>query len=259
MNTYYITGGTGSLGEALIKHILGNKLGQIKVISHDATELDYIGAVYDVGCVLCDIRDCNALQRTLESAKFIIHCAAVKFVPECEQHPLKAVQTNVMGAANVIQASQTPKVIAISSDKAVHPANVYGATKLIMERMFLSAGYSCIRFGNFWGSRGSVVPIFKEQSSTGILPITDPEMKRYWIGLEEAAEFVLKCLGMMRGNEVFVPKMQERGILEIADGINPEAEIKFIGRRLGEKLREDLFFEFEKPIDKGDYWEIDYR
>lgn len=257
---YYITGGAGSLGCALIEHILKNNLGTVRVIDSDASQLQVIEENWDVDCIYCDISDCASVSKVLKDAKFIIHCAALKYIPMCEKNPMDAVLINITGSDNIIKSSKTKKLIAISSDKAVSPSNVYGATKLIMERMFLASGYSCVRFGNFWESRGSVIPILKEQdASTGVLTITDPEMTRFWIGLDEAAGFVVKCIREMKGGEIFVPKMREQSILSIANEINPMAEIKVIGRRQGEKLKEDLFFEFEQPVDKGTYYLIDYN
>jgi len=187
----------------------------------------------------------------------VVHAAALKQVPACEYNPMEAIKTNILGSSNVIEAaidSGVKKVLALSTDKAVNPVNLYGATKLAAEKLLVQSNayaagtitrFSCVRYGNVVGSRGSVVPMFIKQRQTGRLTITDERMTRFWISLEEGVRFVIHCIEQMRGGEVFVPKTPSMYIIDLAKAIAPEAELEIIGIRPGEKLHEMLIHEDE--------------
>ena len=204
-----------------------------------------------------DVRDLPRLSRAMRGADVIVHAAALKQVPICEYNPFEAVQTNVLGAENIVSAAienDIPLTIALSSDKAVNPVNLYGATKLCAEKIVTqgnaysghsSARFSSVRYGNVVGSRGSVIPLFKSQARTGVLMITDERMTRFWITLEQAVDFVLDSLGRMGGGEVFVPKIPSMRVTDIAEALAPEAERRIVGIRPGEKLHEVLLTEDE--------------
>ncbi|MDX9996314.1 MAG: UDP-N-acetylglucosamine 4,6-dehydratase (inverting), partial [Rhodocyclaceae bacterium] len=201
---------------------------------------------------LGDVRDKDRLHRAFDGVDIIIHAAALKQVPACEYNPLEAVKTNILGASNVIDAAidcGVRKVIAISTDKAVSPVNLYGATKLCSDKLFVAANkysgfnatrFSVVRYGNVVGSRGSVIPRFLRCRETGVLPVTDPRMTRFWITIEQGVEFVLSCLQRMEGGEVFVPKLPSMNIMDLARAIAPQCRIDLIGIRPGEKLHEVL-------------------
>ncbi|TBR14788.1 NAD-dependent epimerase/dehydratase family protein, partial [bacterium] len=200
-----------------------------------------------------DIREKDRLERAMDGANIVIHAAALKQVPVCEYNPFEAVKTNILGAQNIIEAAidhNIDKVMAISTDKAVNPVNLYGATKMCMEKLFVAANsyvgsnrstrMACVRYGNVVGSRGSVIPLFKKQRACGKLTITDKDMTRFWITLEEGVGFVVKCVELMKGGEVFVPKIPSMSIMDLAKTIAPECGHKFTGIRPGEKLHEVL-------------------
>lgn len=204
-----------------------------------------------------DVRDRNRVYRAMNGVDIVVHAAALKQVPTCEYNPIEAVRTNIDGATNVIDAAidnGVQKVIGISSDKAVHPVNLYGATKLVMERLFVQANvytggleskFSCVRYGNVVGSRGSVVPLFLDQRDSSIITITDERMTRFWIALEQGVRFVIACIEKMQGGEIFVPKTPSMKITDLADAIVPEAKREVIGIRPGEKVNEILLTEEE--------------
>jgi UDP-N-acetylglucosamine 4,6-dehydratase/5-epimerase len=187
----------------------------------------------------------------------VVHAAALKQVPACEYNPMEAIKTNIMGTSNVIEAALdvgVKKVLALSTDKAVNPANLYGATKLAAEKLVVqsnayagssSTRFSCVRYGNVVGSRGSVVPLFLKQRSSGKVTITDDRMTRFWLSLEQGVHFVINCIEQMEGGEVFVPKIPSTKVIDLARAIAPEAEIEIIGIRPGEKLHEALISEDE--------------
>jgi UDP-N-acetylglucosamine 4,6-dehydratase len=182
----------------------------------------------------------------------VVHAAALKQIPSCEYNPFEAIQTNIWGAKNIIEAAidqGVKKVMAISTDKAVNPINLYGATKLCMEKLFVQGNsysgeggprFSCVRYGNVVGSRGSVIPVFKEQRNTGMITITDERMTRFWITLEQGVHLVIRCIEQMQGGEVFVPKIPSMRIMDLAEAVSPGCEVKFVGIRPGEKLHEVL-------------------
>jgi UDP-N-acetylglucosamine 4,6-dehydratase len=204
-----------------------------------------------------DVRDRERLQRAFSGVDIVVHAAALKQVPACEYNPFEAVLTNVLGAKNVIDAAidcGVKRVMAISTDKAVNPINLYGATKLCAEKLFVQGNsysgeggprFSCGRYGNVVGSRGSVVPLFLEQRKNRKITVTDPRMTRFWITLEQGVRFVIKCIELMHGGEIFVPKIPSMNILDLAKAIAPDCEVEYVGIRPGEKLHEVLISEDE--------------
>jgi UDP-N-acetylglucosamine 4,6-dehydratase len=204
-----------------------------------------------------DVRDLNRLNRAMHGVSIVVHAAALKQVPACEYNPLEAIKTNIMGSSNVIEAALdtgVAKVLALSTDKAVSPVNLYGATKLAAEKLFVQSNayagaantrFSCVRYGNVVGSRGSVAPIFIKQRQTGVLTITDERMTRFWLTLEQGVRFVIRCIEQMQGGEVFIPKIPSTRIVDLAAAIAPNARLEMVGIRPGEKLHEVLISEDE--------------
>jgi UDP-N-acetylglucosamine 4,6-dehydratase len=204
-----------------------------------------------------DVRDLKRLRRAMHGVDVVVHAAALKQVPACEYNPMEAIKTNILGSSNVIEAAldmSVKKVLALSTDKAVNPVNLYGTTKLAAEKLFVQSNayaagtatrFSCVRYGNVVGSRGSVIPIFIQQRENGKLTITDDRMTRFWLTLEQGVRFVIRCMEQMLGGEVFVPKIPSMKILDLANVIAPEAEVEIIGIRPGEKLHEVLIHEDE--------------
>jgi UDP-N-acetylglucosamine 4,6-dehydratase len=250
--TVLVTGGTGSFGKALVRYLLNNDCPKkIIVFSRDEMKQymmkEEFGSNNSLEFVLGDVRDKEKLERIFRGVDYIIHAAAIKIVPSAEENPAEAVKTNVIGAMNVIDSAiknNVKKVIAFSTDKACNPVNLYGATKLCSDKLFIAANsssetaFSIVRYGNVIGSRGSIIPIFMEKKKEGVIPITDERMTRFWITLEEGVRFVLKNLNRMRGGEIFVPKIPSMRIVDLARAIAPECAIKYIGVRPGEKLHE---------------------
>ncbi len=257
-----VTGGTGSFGKKMIK-ILLEEYHPAKIIVYSRDELkqhemrvagyDHPSLRYFIG----DIRDQQRLRRAFNGVDLVVHAAALKQVPACEYNPMEAIKTNILGSSNVIDAALdagVEKVIALSTDKAVNPVNLYGATKLAAEKLFVQSNayaggtatrFSCVRYGNVVGSRGSVVPIFIKQRQNGALTITDDRMTRFWISLEMGVRFTLRCSEQMFGGEVFVPKIPSTTITDLAHAIAPEAKIDIVGIRPGEKLHEVLISDDE--------------
>jgi UDP-N-acetylglucosamine 4,6-dehydratase len=204
-----------------------------------------------------DVRDVDRLKRALAGITVVVHAAALKQVPACEYNPFEAIQTNIMGGRNVIDAAidvGVRRILALSTDKAVNPINLYGATKLCAEKMFVQANayagakdtrFSCARYGNVVGSRGSVIPIFIEQRKRGKITITDPRMTRFWLTLDHGVKFVIRCMEQMHGGEIFVPKIPSMRLLDLAETIAPGCDVETIGIRPGEKLHEVLVSEDE--------------
>jgi UDP-N-acetylglucosamine 4,6-dehydratase len=260
-----ITGGTGSLGRQLTRQVLERaRPRRLIIFSRDELKQDEMrrglaGAAAGVRFVLGDVRDPQALSRALRGVDVLVHAAALKQVPTCERNPLEAVKTNVLGAANLIEAAidrGVERVLAVSSDKAAQPVNLYGATKLCADKLFLAADetaasegqgtrFAVVRYGNVVGSRGSVVPLFQGLRASGVLPITDPRMTRFWLTLDQAGQFVLDSLEQMRGGEVFVPKIPSVRIVDLARAMAPECQTRIVGIRPGEKLHEVLLIEDE--------------
>jgi UDP-N-acetylglucosamine 4,6-dehydratase/5-epimerase len=252
-----ITGGTGSFGRNLVSLMLKNfKPKKIIVFSRDEfKQHEMATSGFDQECMryfIGDVRDKERLYRALDGVDLVVHAAALKQIPACEYNPIEAVKTNVLGAANLIDAAierNVKKVLAISTDKAVAPVNLYGATKLCADKLFVAGNsysgphetrFSVVRYGNVLGSRGSVIPSFIKMAETGVLPITDPRMTRFWLSLEQAAHFVVKSLQRMEGGEIFVPKIPSMSIVDLAKAIGPQCSTTIIGIRPGEKLHEVL-------------------
>jgi len=275
--TILITGGTGSFGKKFIQTVM-EKYEIAKIIVYSRDELKQFemqqywpddGKVpirYFIG----DVRDLPRLKMAMEGVDIVIHAAALKQVPATEYNPFEAVKTNVLGAQNVIDAalaSGVKKVIALSTDKAAAPINLYGATKLTSDKLFITANnyrgtndikFSVVRYGNVMGSRGSVIPFFMEKKKTGVLPITDKRMTRFNITLEHGVDFVLQCLDSMRGGELFVPKIPSYRILDLAEAIAPKCKYEIVGIRPGEKLHEEMITESDamNTIEFEDYYVI---
>lgn len=252
-----ITGGTGSFGRKFAEIALAeHHPRRLIIFSRDELkqynmrerfpESTYRNIRYFIG----DVRDRDRLYRAFDGVDIVIHAAALKQVPAAEYNPLEAIRTNVLGAANVIDAAidrNVTKVIALSTDKAANPINLYGATKLCADKLFVAANsysgahetrFAVVRYGNVVGSRGSVIPLFLRQRRSGVLPITDPRMTRFWITLEQGVRFVLASLKRMGGGEIFVPKIPSMNMMDLARAIAPECEMRVVGIRPGEKLHE---------------------
>lgn len=252
-----ITGGTGSFGKACVKKLLEeHDPSSIRILSRDELKQWEMAREFrdhpKLRFLIGDVRDPSRLARAFEGVDFVIHAAALKHVPACEYNPVEAVKTNVDGAINVINAAldaDVKKVIALSTDKAVAPVNIYGATKLASDRLFIHGNFyagahptrfSVVRYGNVMGSRGSVIPLFRKQAESGVLTITDPRMTRFWITLPEAVDFVLTSFEHMQGGELYVPKIPSMKITDLAKVLAPKAKLKTVGIRPGEKLHEAL-------------------
>jgi UDP-N-acetylglucosamine 4,6-dehydratase/5-epimerase len=258
-----ITGGTGSFGKKFVETILERYPGvrRLVIFSRDELKQFEMAHVYSPAKHKClryfigDVRDRDRLQRAMEGIDIVIHAAALKQVPAAEYNPMECIKTNVLGAENVIEAALdkgVQKVVALSTDKAAAPINLYGATKLCSDKLFVAANnikggrdlsFSVVRYGNVIGSRGSVVPFFMEQRKSGVLPITDENMTRFNISLEEGVELVLFALENASGGELYVPKLASFKITDLAKAIAPKCKIKIIGVRPGEKIHEEMITE----------------
>jgi UDP-N-acetylglucosamine 4,6-dehydratase/5-epimerase len=273
-----ITGGTGSFGKAFVKTVLERYPGIKRLVVFSRDELkqfemaqvfspaDYAGLRYFIG----DVRDYNRLRRAVEGIDIVIHAAALKQVPAAEYNPFEAVKTNVLGAQNVIEAcldTGVKRVIALSTDKAAAPINLYGATKLCSDKLFTAANnirghrdirFAVVRYGNVMGSRGSVIPFFLNKRKAGILPITDPNMTRFNISLQEGVDMVLWAVENARGGEIFVPKIPSYRITDVAMAIGPDCEHSIIGIRPGEKIHEEMITASDSvnTVDLGSYFAI---
>jgi UDP-N-acetylglucosamine 4,6-dehydratase len=257
-----ITGGTGSFGKQFIQTMLG-EYHPAKLIIYSRDELkqhemrqsgfDHPALRFFLG----DIRDKERLNRAFEGVDVVVHAAALKQVPACEYNPMEAIKTNILGSSNIVDAALdagVKKVIALSTDKAVNPVNLYGATKLAAEKLVVQSNVyaankitrlSCVRYGNVVGSRGSVVPVFLQQRNNGKVTVTDERMTRFWLTLDQGVRFVIRCIEQMHGGEVFVPKIPSMGIMDLARAVAPDNDIEIIGIRPGEKLHEVLISEDE--------------
>jgi UDP-N-acetylglucosamine 4,6-dehydratase len=257
-----VTGGTGSFGKTFIRTVLdAHDPAAVRVYSRDELKQYELARELEddprLRFLIGDVRSRERLAMAMRGVDVVIHAAALKQVPVCEYNPFEAVQTNVHGAENVVAAAianDVPQTISLSTDKAVNPVNLYGATKLCAEKIVTQGNayvgdavsrFASVRYGNVVGSRGSVVPLFKRQAALGELTITDEAMTRFWITLEQAVEFVISCLAMMRGGEVFVPRAPSMRVVEIADALAPKARRRVIGIRPGEKVHEVLITEDE--------------
>ena len=268
-----VTGGTGSFGKKFTEIVL-RKHNPKKIIIYSRDELkqyemqekfkDYKNVRFFIG----DVRDRERLLMALRNVDFIVHAAALKQVPAMEYNPAEAVKTNTLGAMNIISAAierNVKKVIALSTDKACNPVNLYGATKLCSDKLFIAGNayagttgtrFSVVRYGNVAGSRGSVIPFFTEKAKDGVIPITDEGMTRFLITLEETVDFVIKCFSVMHGGELFVPKIPSVRIIDLARIMAPKAKIKVIGIRPGEKLHEVMVSEDDarNTLEFKDYY-----
>ncbi len=273
-----ITGGTGSFGQAFVKAVLERapRIGRLVIFSRDefkqfemAQQFDAIrfpGVRYFIG----DVRDAERLRRAMEGIDVVIHAAALKQVPTAEYNPFECIKTNVLGSQNVIEAaldSSVKRVVALSTDKAAAPINLYGATKLCSDKLFVSANnirgrrdlrFSVVRYGNVMGSRGSLMPFFLDRRKTGVLPITDTAMTRFNISLEEGVRMVLWALLNAKGGEIFVPKIPSYRVTDVAMAIGPECEQRIVGIRPGEKIHEEMFTDSDSynTVDRGEYYAI---
>ncbi|WP_456469823.1 UDP-N-acetylglucosamine 4,6-dehydratase (inverting) [Caminibacter sp.] len=269
-----ITGGTGSFGKKYTEVLLKNyKPNKIIIYSRDELKQFEMAQKFNNKCMryfIGDVRDKERLKKAMEDVDIVIHAAALKQVPAAEYNPMEAVKTNIHGAQNVIDAAivnEVDKVIALSTDKAAAPINLYGATKLASDKLFIAANnligkrktrFSVVRYGNVIGSRGSVVPFFMKLIKKGekTLPITHPDMTRFLITLEEGVRFVLKNFERMQGGEIFVPKIPSMKIVDLAKALCPECELKIIGIRPGEKLHEVMITRDDRCVEFDDHFVI---
>ncbi len=273
--TILVTGGAGSFGQKFVEIILKeHNPKSVRVFDNrELAQVEIERKFNDprLRFLVGDVRDINRLHRAMNGVDIVVHAAALKHVPICEYNPIEAVRTNIDGAINVIDAaidSSVEKVITISTDKAVQPVNLYGATKMVAEKLFVQGNaytgdkktiFSCARYGNVVASSGSVVPLFKEQKERGEITITDERMTRFWITLDQGVRFVIKCIETMKGGEIFIPKIPSMKIKDLAEAIAPEIKKKIIGIRPGEKLHEVLLTPEESRHAKefNDYFIIE--
>lgn len=260
--TVLITGGTGSFGHKFVDVMLSDyHPAKIIVFSRDelkqhemrSSGFDHASLRYFLG----DVRDSLRLRRAMHGVDIVVHAAALKQVPACEYNPIEAILTNIMGARNVVEAALdtgVDRVMALSTDKAVNPINLYGATKLAAEKLIVQSNayaggmgtrFACVRYGNVLGSRGSVVPVFLRQRENGRITITDERMTRFWLAIDQGVRFTISAIERMQGGEVFVPKIPSMRVVDLAKALAPEAELEFIGIRPGEKLHEVLISDDE--------------
>jgi UDP-N-acetylglucosamine 4,6-dehydratase len=271
-----ITGGTGSFGQKFVEMVLDRyRPRRLIILSRDELKQYEMQQAFNplkhpcLRFFLGDVRDKARLYRAFYNVDIIVHTAALKQVPAAEYNPSEVVQTNIIGTQNVIDAAidnGVEKVVALSTDKAVHPVNLYGATKLCMEKLIVAGNsyaggrtkFSVVRYGNVVGSRGSVIPLFIKQRATGVLTVTDERMTRFWITLQQGVGFVLNCIEKMKGGEVFVPKIPSMRIMDLARVIGPECQIRLTGIRPGEKVHELLISadEARHVIDVGSFYVI---
>jgi UDP-N-acetylglucosamine 4,6-dehydratase (inverting) len=273
-----VTGGTGSFGRAFVRTVLEKYPGVRRLVIYSRDELkqyemsqefstqEYPQLRYFIG----DVRDADRLRRAFEGIDIVVHAAALKQVPAAEYNPFECIKTNVLGAQNVIEAcfdTKVSNVVALSTDKAAAPINLYGATKLCSDKIFTAANnvrgardlrLSVVRYGNVIGSRGSVVPFFLNQREKGFFPITDPTMTRFNISLKEGVDMVLWALENAHGGEIFVPKIPSYRITDVAEAIGPECEVKIVGIRPGEKIHEEMITTSDSlnTVDLGPYYAI---
>ena len=270
-----VTGGTGSFGRRFVKTVLAeHDPARIAILSRDELKqyemAQEFGGDPRIRFFLGDVRDADRLWRAFDGVQVVVHAAALKQIPAAEYNPFEAIKTNINGAQNVIDAAldrKVERVIALSTDKASSPINLYGATKLVSDKLFVAANsyvgdkptrFAVVRYGNVAGSRGSVIPHFKRLAPTGVLPVTDERMTRFWITLAQGVNFVVDSLGRMSGGELFVPKLPSMRVVDLARAIAPDARIEFVGVRPGEKLHEQMISpdDARRTIDAGAYFVI---
>ena len=254
-----MTGGTGSFGKSCIKRILqDDQINKVIVFSRDELKQFEMQSIFKspkIRYFLGDVRDFQRLKQATDGVDVIIHAAAIKQIPAAEYNPMEAIKTNIIGAENIVNvaiANGVEKVLALSTDKAANPANLYGATKLCSDKLMVAGNilagkhptrFAVVRYGNVLGSRGSVIPFFQEQQKLGVLPITDIRMTRFWLTIEEGVQFVLDSLERMQGGEIFVPKIPSFKVIDVAKVVAPDTPTKIIGIRPGEKLHEVMITE----------------
>ncbi len=257
-NVILVTG-AGSFGTAFIKEAIKHNPKVIRVVdNHEASLVEMKRGLDDprLRFMMCDIRDKDRLSQIMTGVDIVVHTAAAKHVDLCEYNPSEAIKTNVDGSANLVDVcveKGVRKILGISTDKAVRPISTYGATKLVMEKLFLDANnytqskFSCVRFGNFWESSNNVVTLWRKQQLEGKpITITDKDMSRYWINMEEAIDFTLQCIDQMQGGEIFIPLMPLHTLQELSQNIMPDCKVNIIGARRGEKRHEELYNEEEE-------------
>jgi len=273
-STVLITGATGSFGKAFTKKLLSTtNVKRVIAFSRDELkQFEFQNEIIDsrLQFFLGDVRDYQRLLQVMRGVDFVIHAAAMKQIPASEINPIEAIKTNIIGAENIVSASiqsGVKKIIALSTDKAANPANLYGATKLCSDKLMISGNtspgntatkFSVVRYGNVLGSRGSVIPFFKEKSNTGVIPITDIEMTRFWLTIEDGVDFVLKSIECMHGGEIFVPKIPSFKVVDVAKVVAPTVKTEIIGIRPGEKLHEVMITEDDSfyTLEFDDYYAI---
>lgn len=273
----FLTGGTGSFGKAFVSHVVKNwRPKRLVIFSRDELkqfemaqqfpESRYDFLRYFIG----DVRDGDRIRRAIEGCDTVVHAAALKQVPAAEYNPFECIKTNIMGAQNLIEAcldNGIQRVVALSTDKAAAPINLYGATKLCSDKLFIAANnirggrdirLSVVRYGNVMGSRGSVIPFFLSRRNDGVLPITDPAMTRFNISLDDGVNMVLWALANAQGGEIFVPKIPSYRVVDVAAAVAPQAKQQVIGIRPGEKIHEEMITASDSPntVDMGDYYAI---
>ena len=273
--TILITGGTGSFGKMFTSLLLKEwNPDSVRIYSRgELLQWEMQQKIHDdrLRFLIGDVRDTDRLYRAMNDVDIVVHAAALKQVPAAEYNPMEAVKTNIDGASNIINASidnGVERVMALSTDKAVHPVNLYGATKMVAEKLFVQGNayaggrktrFACTRYGNVVGSRGSIIPLFLEQRKQGRVTVTDERMTRFWLTLEQGSRFVAHCIETMKGGEVFVPRIPSMRITDLAKVMAPDCEVEVIGIRPGEKLHEVLLTEDEArhSKDMGDYFIIE--
>lgn len=272
--TILVTGGTGSFGKNFVKRVLHSYSPEkVIVFSRDELKQYEMAQQYNdprMRFFIGDVRDKDRLYRAFFGVDIVVHAAALKQVPAAEYNPIEAIKTNILGAQNIIEAAidvGVSKVIALSTDKAANPINLYGATKLCADKLFVAGNsyagkrktrFSVVRYGNVVGSRGSVIPLFKKMKKTGTLTITDSRMTRFWITIDQAVQFVIDSLERMQGGEIFVPKIPSMKMMDLAKAIAPDCSHKVVGIRPGEKLHEVMITEDDarRTMERGSYFVI---
>ena len=273
--TVLITGGTGSFGKSFTQALLSaSQVKRLIILSRDEYKQHEMAQSFPgedrLRFFIGNVRDKERLYRAFSGVDYIVHAAALKQVPAAEYNPFEAVKTNIHGAQNVIDAAidaGVKKVIALSTDKACSPINLYGATKLVSDKLFVDGNayagasettFSVVRYGNVVGSRGSVIPFFKRIADTGELPVTDESMTRFWITLKQGVQMVIKAFEVMKGGEIFVPKIPSMKVIDLAKAIAPQAKINIVGIRPGEKVHEELVSadDARRTIDIGDFYVV---